>query len=184
MPAKLNVPAKTEVGPTAAMIGASRGDGKEEWESDSGPTFHMSHTRAGVTAYKTASPGTTVEVANGTMLPVDGFGTIETGLDQPGTTTKPVKMIAVAHVPRLSRNLLSTRKAVEQWGKPFVYYETKADLGFPGKESLIFSFCPRNGLFSATGVRRISGQGAALVVASKVRDIMEYTARSRTRARQ
>ena len=64
-------------------------------------------------AYKKALTGTTVEVANGTILPVDGFGTIEVDLEQPGTTTKPVKMVAVTYVPRLSRNLLSTRKAVE-----------------------------------------------------------------------
>ena len=37
-----------------------------------------------------------VEVANGTILPVDGFGTIEVDLDQPDITTKSVKMVAVA----------------------------------------------------------------------------------------
>ena len=92
----------------------------------------MSHTQARVTAYKKAPPGTTVEVTDGTILPVDGFGTIEVDLDQPGTTTKPVKMVAVAYVPGLSWNLLSTRKAVEQWGEPLVYYITKAFGGIPG----------------------------------------------------
>ena len=66
-----------------------------------------------MTAYKKAPGGTTVEVADGTILPVDGFGTVEVDLDQPGTTTKPVKMIAIAYGPGLTRNLLSTRKAVE-----------------------------------------------------------------------
>ena len=47
-------------------------------------------------------------------MAVDGFGTIEVDLDQPGTTTKSVKMVAVAYVPGLAQNLLSTRKAVEQ----------------------------------------------------------------------
>ena len=110
---------------------------------------------------------TTVEVANGTILPVNGFGTIEVDLDQPGTTTKPVKMVSVAYVPGLSRNLLSTRKAVEQWGKPLVYYETKAVLGFPGEESLVFNFCPRKGLVSATDVKRTPSQGVVLALASK-----------------
>ena len=77
-------------------------------------------------AYKNAPAGTTVEVADGTILPVDGFGTVEIGLDQPGTTSKPMKMVSVAYVPGLLRNLLSTRKAVEQWGNPLVYYKTKA----------------------------------------------------------
>ena len=49
------------------------------------------------------------------------------------------KMVAVAYVLRLSRNLLFTRKPVEQWGKPLVNYKTKAVLGFPGEKSLVFS---------------------------------------------
>ena len=73
-----------------------------------------------------------------------------------------VKMDDVAYVPGLSRTLLSTVKAVEQWGKPFIYYRNKAVLGFPGEESLVFKFCPRRGLFSATGARRIPRQEAAL----------------------
>ena len=80
----------------------------------SGTTFHMSHTRTGMIAYKKVPAGTTVEVANETILPVEGFGTVEVDLDQPSITTKPVKMVSVAYVPGLSRNLLSTHKAVEQ----------------------------------------------------------------------
>ena len=75
----------------------------------------MSHTRAGMSAYKKASPETTVEITDGNILPVDGFGRIEVDLDQLGHTTKMVKMDNVAYVPGLSRNLLSTIKAVEQW---------------------------------------------------------------------
>ena len=90
MLAKLNVPAK---GPTAAMVGAACGDRKKEWESDSGETFHTSHSRAGVIAYKKVPADKTVEVANGTILLVDRFGTIEVDLDQPGTTTKPVRLL-------------------------------------------------------------------------------------------
>ena len=35
-------------------------------------------------------------------------------------------------------------------------------LGFPGEESLVFKFCPRKGLVSATGTRRIPRQEVAL----------------------
>ena len=112
--AKLTVPAVPEVSAVAAMVGAARDDRKEEWESDFGATFHMSHTRAGLSAYKKASPGTTVEIADGNILPVDVFGRIEVDLEQPGHTTMMVKMGDVAYVPGLSRNLLSTIKAVEQ----------------------------------------------------------------------
>ena len=118
----------------------------------------MSHTRAGLSAYKKASPGTDVEIADGNILPVDGFGITEVDLDQPGNTTKMVKMDDVPYVPGLFRNLLSTVKAVEQWGKPLIYYRDKAVLGFPGEESLLFKFCPRQGLFSATGADRPRGR--------------------------
>ena len=73
-----------------------------------------------------------------------------------------MKMDDVAYVPGLSRNLLSTTKAVEQWEKLLIYYRDKAVLGFPGEESLVFEFCSRKGLFSATGARRIPRQEVAL----------------------
>ena len=96
----------------------------------------MSHTSAGMSALKKASPGTTVEIADGNNPPVDGFGRIEVDLDQPGHPTKMVEMDDVAYVPGLSRNLLSTTKAVEQWGKPLIYYRNEAVLGFPGRNRL------------------------------------------------
>ena len=89
-------------------------------------------------------------------------------LDQPGTTTKLVNMISVAYVPGRTRNLLSTRKAVKHWGKPFVYCKTKAVLGFPGEESLVYNFYPRKRLDSATSMRRTPTQGAALALAEKM----------------
>ena len=39
-------------------------------------------------------------------------------------------------------------------------------MGFPGEESLVFNFCPREGLFSATGVRRTPSKGEALALAA------------------
>ena len=162
MLAKLTVPVVPEVRTVAAMVGAARSNRKEKWESDSGATFHMSHTRAGMSAYKKASPGTNVEIADGNILPVDGLGGIEMILDQPGHTTKMVKTDDVAYLPGLSPNLLSTVKAVEQWGKPLIHNRNKAILGFPGEESFVFKLCPRRGLFSATGSRRIPTQEVAL----------------------
>ena len=99
--AKINTPANAEVGSVAATTGAARGDGKEEWVSDSGASFHMSHTQAGMTAYRKAPAKTNVVVADGTILTIDGFVTVDVDLDQPGTTTKPVKMVPVGYVPGL-----------------------------------------------------------------------------------
>ena len=45
-------------------------------------------------------------------------------------------------------------------------------MGFPGEELLVFNFCPRKGLFSATGVRRTSSQGAAPALAAKTAEAM------------
>ena len=165
MLAKLNVPANADVGLVAATTEEVRGDGKGERDSDSSESLYMFHTSAVMTAYKKVPAGTTVEVADGTIFPVDGLGTVELDMDQLGTTTKPVKMISVAYVPEISRNLLPTRKAVAQWGKPLVYYKTKAVLGFPEEASLVFNYCPRKGLFSATGVRQTPSQGATLALA-------------------
>ena len=133
----------------------------------------MSHTQAGTIAYKKAPAGTTVEVGYGTTFPVDWFGIVEVDLDQPGATAKPVKMVSVAYVPELSWNLLSPRKAVKRWGKPLVYYKTKAVLGFPGERSLVFNLCPRKGLFSTIGVRWTPSQEAALGLEAKTAEAMK-----------
>ena len=98
----------------SVMMGADRGGSEEEWGSDSGARLHISHTRAGMTAYKKASPGTTVEVADGNILPVNWFATLEVGLDQPDNTTELARTGDVAYVPRHSRNLLSAFEVVEQ----------------------------------------------------------------------
>ena len=78
---------------------------------------------------------------------IHGFGTIEVDLDQPRTRTRPVKIISVAYVPGRLRNLLFTRKAVERWIKPLVYYKTKAILGFPGRSRLFLTSSPARDCF-------------------------------------
>ncbi|CAN0151932.1 unnamed protein product, partial [Ascophyllum nodosum] len=168
--AKLTVPVVPEAREVTAMVGAARSVRKEEWESDSGATFHMSHTRAGMSAYKKASPGTNVEIADGNILPVDGFGRIEVDLDQPGRTTKMVKMDDVAYVPGLSRNLLSTVRAVEQWGKPLIYYRNKAVLGFPGEGSLEVAL---EANLTENGLVKIASGAALRMRAGASRDVME-----------
>ena len=146
--AKIDVTANAEVGLVSAMTGAAREDGKEEWYSGSGTSFPMSHTQAEMTAYTKAPVRKTVEVADRTILPIDGFGTVEVDLDQPDTTTKPVEIVLVAYVPGLSRSLLSTREAVEQWGKPLVYYETRLFWGSRGRSRLFLTSAPTRDCFA------------------------------------
>ena len=155
-----------------AMMETARGGSEEDWESDFIAIFHMYYTSARMTTRKKASPETMVEVADGNILPVDGLGRMEVDLEKPCITTKLVKMGAVAHVPELSRNLLSTLEVLEHWIRP-LYYRTKTILGFPMEESFVFNFCSRKGLFSATFMRQIPSQVVALAVAVKARNMME-----------
>ena len=96
MMTKINVPANDEMTVVAATTGVARGDGKEERDSDSGASFHMFHTQTRLTACKKEPAGTTFDIFDGTIFPVDRFGTIEVDLDQPGTTIKTVKIIVCA----------------------------------------------------------------------------------------
>ena len=70
MLAQMNAPVKSEVRLAAATTGAAHGDGKKELGSDSGALCQMSHTQAGMTAYKKAPAGTTVKVADGAILTI------------------------------------------------------------------------------------------------------------------
>ena len=51
-------------------------DVQNRWEENS-----IIFTQAGMTAYKKVPAVKTAEVADGTILPVDGFGTAEVDLD-------------------------------------------------------------------------------------------------------
>ena len=146
---------------------------KRNGNKDSGATLHMPHICAGMVSYKITCPGTLAEVADDTILPVDGFGTFEVNLDQPNTMAKPVKMVAVKYVPGRSRNLLPTCKAVKQRSKPLIYFKNKDCFGIPGEKSLVLNLCPLQELFSATGVRLTSRQGAALTLVAKTAKAMK-----------
>ena len=100
-----------------------------------------------MTTYKKTPAGTTVEVDDGTILPVDSFGTVEVNLGQPGTTTKPVKMVSVAYVPERLRKSRSTRKAVEQWRKPLVYYKMRLFWGSRGRSRSLLTSAPARDCF-------------------------------------
>lgn len=48
MSAKLVMPENPVVGLLTAMAGVARGGSKEEWESDSGATIHISYDNVGI----------------------------------------------------------------------------------------------------------------------------------------
>ena len=74
MLAKLTVPAFPEVREVAAMVGAARGDRKEEWESDSGATFLMSYTRAECLLIRRRHQGQTLRLPTVTFYRWTGSG--------------------------------------------------------------------------------------------------------------
>ena len=106
--------------------------------------------------YKPATPGDMVEVADKTLLPVQGYGGSKLELKQPGGITT-VTLNNVAHVPAPGRNLFSTRRASERSGEPFINCSTKTKL-YLGK-STIFTFrLGESGLFKEMG-RRCNNTG-------------------------
>ena len=91
-------------------------------------------------------------------------------------------MVAVAYVPTLSRNLLSTSKPVEQLGKPLVYYKTKAfGGGFRGRSSSFSTSAPARDV-SVTNVRRTPSQAAALALAMKMAETMRIATTGQLRS--
>ena len=124
--------------------------------ADLGSTEYTTPDATALTEYKPAAPGDTVEVADKTLLPVQGYGGLKLGLQQPGGITT-VTLQKVAHVPALARNLLSTRRTSERSGEPFTHYPNKAQLGL-GKNTICTFRLGKSGLFEVMG-RRCSNTG-------------------------
>ena len=61
--------------------------GFETWNVDSGSTEHMTPDVTAVTEYKPVPPGDVVEVADKTLLSVQGYGGFKLELHQPGGIT-------------------------------------------------------------------------------------------------
>ena len=72
MLAKVHVLAIAEVGLVGSTTVEASGNGKGEWDSDSGASLHVSRTQAGITAYKKAPAETTDDFADGVILPAAG----------------------------------------------------------------------------------------------------------------
>ena len=95
------------------------GSGKR-WISDSGATENMTPDPTGFERYATAPPGRTVEMDDGTFLPVAGYGDFRLKIEQDdadGGHTRDLVPRRAAHVPGLRYNLLS----VAQLSAPFEY---------------------------------------------------------------
>ena len=83
----------------------------EHWISDSGATGNMISDPTGFERYETAPPGCTVEMGDGTLLPVAGYGGLRLKIQQgdaDGSLTRDLMLRRTAHVPAFRHSLLST----------------------------------------------------------------------------
>ena len=81
----------------------------ERWISDSGATENMAPDPTGYERYEAALPGRTVEMGDGTLLPVAGYGDLCLKIkqnDADGGQTRDLMLRRGIHVPGLKRNLL------------------------------------------------------------------------------
>ena len=90
-------------------------EGFHRWIADSGSTKYMTPYVTAFTEYNPAAPRGMVEVADKTLLPVQGYSGLTLELQQPDGIKNNVTLQNVAHVPALGRNLLSTRRAREKF---------------------------------------------------------------------
>ena len=81
----------------------------ERWTSDSGATENMTPDPTGFERYETAPSGRTVEMGDGTLLPVASYGDLRLKIEQDdadGGQTRDLMLRRAAHVPGLRHNLL------------------------------------------------------------------------------
>ena len=126
----------------------------ESWNADSGSTEQMSPDATALTEYKLAAPEYMEEVADKTLLSVQGYG----GLALEAAGRHHSRQAAECrHLPALGCNLFSTRRANEGSGEPFINYPSKAQLGL-GKSTICTFRLRQSGLFQVMG-RRCSNTG-------------------------
>ena len=135
-------------------------EGFEMRNADSGSTEHMTPDATALTEYKPAVPGGMIEVADKTLLSVQGYGGLTLELQQPGGITA-VTLQNIAHVPALGCNLLSMRRASERSGEYFINYPNEAQLGL-GNNTICTFRLGESGLFEVMGRRCSNTENRAL----------------------
>lgn len=120
-------------------------DEHEKGQSDSGATEHMTSNETAFKHYKSTAPGIMAEIADGTSMQVAGFRKLVISNTKQPSGKMPAMLDRVAQVPKLERNLISTRRASEKSGK-FVYHAKRAYLGSDQEECLVFNVSASSGL--------------------------------------
>ena len=133
----------------------------------------MTSSSEGLRNYTVEPEGTSVEIANGKLLPVVGSGQLEIVAEQPGGPTT-IPLGKVLHVPELGRNLISERQASMMTGLLFVKSPTVAHLGTGDDACCFFNYVPSSGLYEMVARRSEAVVKRALVArAPPRRDVMQ-----------
>ena len=162
---------------TDATVGRSG----ERWISDSEATENMTPDLTGFEIYETAPPRRTVEMGDGTLLPVAGYGDLRLKIEQDdadGGQTRDIVLRRAAHVPDLRHNLLSAAQLSATFDHPMQLWPRAALFRCPRDgQSVVFRKSARR-LFEAAARRSaIVDQASAkgLVVAKPMAcDIMMF----------
>ena len=117
----------------------------------------MTPNPTGFERYETAPPGRTVEMGDGTLLQVAGYGDLRLKKeqdDEDGSQTRDLVLRRAAHVPGLRHNLLSAAPLSATFEHPMQLWPQAAVFKCPRDgQSVIFKKSARR-LFEATARRR------------------------------
>ena len=144
----------------------------ERWTSDSRATETMTPDPTGFERYESAPPGRTVEMGDGTLLPVAVYEDLRLKIEQDdvdGGQTRDLMLRRAAHVPGLRHNLLSAAQLSATFEHPMQLWPRAAVFRCPRDgQSGIFGNSARR-LFEATARRSATADQASakVLVAAK-----------------
>ena len=126
------------------------------WISDIGATENMTPDPTGFERYENAPPGRTVEMGDGTLLPVVGYGDLRLNIEQDdanGGQTRDLMLRRAAHMPDLRHNLVSVAQLSATFEHSMQLWPRAAVFRCPrGGQSVIFRNSARR-LLEATARR-------------------------------
>ena len=106
----------------------------ERWISNSGETENMTPDPTGFERSETAPPGRTVDMGDGTFLPVAGYGDLRLKIEQDdadGGQTRDRMLRRAEHVPGVRHNLLSAAKLSATFEHPMQLWPRATVFGCP-----------------------------------------------------
>jgi hypothetical protein len=106
------------------------------WILDSGATAHICHEKS---AFNNLEPqsGTTIEVASGDKIEVEGIGDIWIKVKDNNNETLKIKIERVLYVPKASKNLMSIR-SITRNGHTAQFTENGVEIKIKGSDRLIY----------------------------------------------